>query len=182
MMDLTEGKYDPAVRLAFPTVNMESAYRQLISDWESEWENVVPWILREDASDFPAWVEKLEGFTRGEGVKETFVPNSTYFLLDAADQIVGVVNIRHYLNDRLRLRGGHIGYGVPPSQRGKGYATQMLALALIEARRLGVEDALLTIYPDNEASRKVILNNGGQALGMVVFEGEELEQFSIKRG
>lgn len=159
---------------------MAEAYHRLIQDWKSDWNEATPWLLRDDASDFAKLIKKWAGYSRGIGLDENWVPNSTYFLLDAREEIVGVINIRHYLNDRFRTGGGHIGYGVPPSQRGKGYATLMLQLALEEARRMGIDDVLLSIFPNNTGSRKVILNNGGKASGKGFYKGREIEFYRIR--
>ena len=56
---------------------------------------------------------------------------------------------------------GHIGYGVVPWKRGRGYATHALALLLPEARRQGLDQVELTTDTDNIPSQKVITNNGG---------------------
>ncbi|MNV84518.1 Acetyltransferase (GNAT) family protein [compost metagenome] len=76
---------------------------------------------------------------------------------------MAAVNIRHKLTDALMNIGGHIGYGVRPSQRRQGNAARMLALALDEARALGIERALVTCNSTNTGSEKTILKNGGVA-------------------
>ena len=90
------------------------------------------------------------------------VQTSTYFAIREMDnKIVGCIELRHSLNESLATIGGHIGYSVRPSERRKGYATKMLALVLEEARKIGLEKALLTCDVDNVASVKVIVKNGG---------------------
>ena len=84
-------------------------------------------------------------------------------------KVVGLIQIRHKLNEFLANYAGHIGYCVRPSERRKGYATQMLAKALVECERLGISDVLVCCLADNEASRKTILANGG------VFDAKVLE-------
>lgn len=74
---------------------------------------------------------------------------------------MGVSNLRHSLTDRLRREGGHIGYGVRPSARGHGYATEMLRLTLDRARRRGLSTVLLTCARSNVASARTIVRNGG---------------------
>ena len=71
------------------------------------------------------------------------------------------MNIRHYLNEALLKEGGHIGDGIRPSERRKGYATEMIRLALIECRKLGIDRVLMTCEKNNIGSAKSILKNGG---------------------
>jgi hypothetical protein len=75
---------------------------------------------------------------------------------------IGMVRVRHYLNDKLRIHGGHIGFFVRRDQRGKGYAKEALRLALIELCKLGEERALLTVDTKNASSIRVIESNGGR--------------------
>lgn len=89
-----------------------------------------------------------------------WVLNTNLWWVDG-DEYVGRMSIRHELNDWLREVGGHIGYDVRRSRRREGHATAMLAAALLVARDLGIEQALLTCDEDNVASRLVIEHNGG---------------------
>jgi predicted acetyltransferase len=88
------------------------------------------------------------------------VPCTTLWWSDDTEYL-GRLAIRHRLTDKLRVLGGHIGYDVRPSARGKGYATAMLAAGLVVARELGIDEALLTVTITNAASRKVVERNGG---------------------
>ena len=93
------------------------------------------------------------------------------FVREEDRKIVGLIQIRHRLNEYLSQYGGHIGYCVLPSERRKGYATQMLSLALEACRTLEIRDVLITCLAGNEASRKTILANGGE-FESVVYEPE----------
>ena len=93
---------------------------------------------------------------------EDRVPDSVFFLLDEdRDRLLGAVNIRHYLNDSLLREGGHIGDGIRPSERRKGYATEMIRLALLECKKLGIDKVLMTCDQDNIGSVRSIVKNGG---------------------
>jgi predicted acetyltransferase len=59
---------------------------------------------------------------------------ATFLVADVDGAIVGRVSIRHELNDHLTHFGGHIGYGVRPAHRRRGYATEILRQSLVIAR------------------------------------------------
>lgn len=89
------------------------------------------------------------------------VPSTQYLAYDEEGNLVGMIQLRHDLTDYLRNHGGHIGYSVRPSERRKGYASQMLALCLHEAKQLGLKRVLVTCDESNIASRRVIEKSGG---------------------
>ncbi len=74
---------------------------------------------------------------------------------------MGAVNIRHSLTEHLFNAGGHIGYGIRPSERRKGYATKLLALSLEKTKELDITKVLVVCDAVNTASEKTILHNGG---------------------
>lgn len=144
-------------------VKLEEKYKGQLFDMMDEWyadgEKIVPYAIRKcDYHDLEAYVDSLDN---REGSGNT-VPDSTFFCLDEERNIfVGAVNIRHYLNEELLKNGGHIGDGIRPSERRKGYATEMIGLALVECRKLGIERVLMVCDKDNIGSAKSIINNGG---------------------
>ena len=89
-----------------------------------------------------------------------WVPITQYFGI-CNNKIIGTIQIRHCLNDSLLLHGGHIGYSVRPSERRKGFATKMLALALKECKKLGIGRVLITCDKNNTGSARTIQKNGG---------------------
>ncbi len=107
------------------------------------------------------------------------VPQTVYWVLDSNGLAIGMVRVRHYLNDRLRVHGGHIGYFVRRDQRGKGHAKEALRLALIELRKFGEKRALLTVDPENTASIRIIETNGGrfEDMGTDPDTGEKIRRY-----
>jgi predicted acetyltransferase len=149
------------VQLVHPTVELEASHVSLVNEFRERGEPFIPWIIGEPYDTFAEYVEKLLRAREGVGLPPGFVPHSTFWLVNGAGEIVAVSNLRHELNETLLAHGGHVGYGVRPSARGRGYATELLRLTLLEARRLGIEWALVTCDKLNAASAKVIQKNGG---------------------
>jgi predicted acetyltransferase len=107
---------------------------------------------------------------QGQCLPAGFVP-ATEFWMAEGTHFLGRVVLRHYLNSSLELFGGHIGYEVRPTERRKGYARQGLALALPEARKLGLTEVLITCDDDNLGSIRVIESNGGVLIDRVQIDG-----------
>lgn len=108
------------------------------------------------------WLEEIDNLAQAETCPDGYVPMTQFICVREADnKLVGVIQVRHYFNDFLEKFGGHIGYSVRPSERRKGYATEMLGLILPYCKEIGLNKVLVTCLEDNEASRKVIKKNGG---------------------
>lgn len=114
------------------------------------------------AAGFERFVRALRADALEETPRaENWVPCTTLWWVDGVE-FLGRIAIRHRLTPALRAVGGHIGYDVRPSARGRGHGTAMLATALPVAATLGIDPALITCDADNIASRRVIERNGGE--------------------
>ena len=109
---------------------------------------------------FKHYVQTCRNYSLGVGLPEHFVPATVFILVDDADNYVGIFNLRHRLNEALANGAGHIGYGIAPAFRGNGYAAKGLALTLQEAKRIGIEEAYLSVNKDNIPSFKAQLRCG----------------------
>ena len=135
------------------------AYRQEFLDCGGSMDGTDGLRRMEDAKK---WVEHCRLFKNPEHVPEGRVPATQFiFVREDDEKIVGMLQIRHFLNDYLEKFGGHIGYSIAPSERRKGYASEMLRCALPECRKLGMNKVLITCINNNIGSRKTILANGG---------------------
>lgn len=110
--------------------------------------------------DFVEYVKECKLHSAGMDLQEGFVPNTIFVLMDDEERYVGIFKLRHYLNEFLAKGPCHIGYGISPDFRRKGYATKGLALVLEEARKIGIKEALLSVNKDNIGSLKAQKNNG----------------------
>jgi predicted acetyltransferase len=121
--------------------------------------------IRQIEADFAAYIAATTEQTgrlrlpTGEVVPK--VPFSVFWLVEG-NAFIGEANVRHQLNAYLVKEGGHVGYGIRPSRQRQGYGRLILALALEECRRLGLERVLLTCLQDNVASARIIEANGGE--------------------
>ncbi len=111
---------------------------------------------------YDEWLIKLDNDLDINNIKPGRVPASTYFLIRELDgKLIGMMSIRHELNDYLLKFGGHIGYSIRPTERRKGYATKLLRLGLEKCIDLGINKVLLTCDKLNIASAKTIQKNNG---------------------
>ena len=121
------------------------------------------------------WIRYTAACKDPETVPEGRTEATQYLFVRENDRkIVGMIQVRHRLNDYLEKYAGHIGFSVAPDERRKGYGSRMLAEALGKCRELGLDRVLVTCSTDNEGSRKTILRNGG-VYESTVYEPDDRE-------
>lgn len=128
------------------------------------------------------WIADTERKSKKETCPKELVTAALFLYIRKSDErLIGMIQIRHELNDYLREYAGHIGYSVRPSERNKGYAKRMLKDALPYCKEIGLDKVMISCNDTNVASRKTILANGGK-YESTVFEPEKkvsLEKYWI---
>jgi len=126
------------------------------------------------AKSYSDWINKINILEKGNMGD---VPRLQYLVIRKNDnKIIGMLNIRKYLDDYYMLTGGHIGLCVRPTERRKGYATKIIQLAILECDKLGIKNVLITCDKNNIASAKAIVNNNGKLENEVELEDGTVTQ------
>ncbi len=139
----------------------ELEYLIYIKEWEDSGEKIVPMASARAEMSFDDFLKRMRERESNEIREKGLVPATLYFLVDEKNKICGALDIRHELNEYLEKFGGHIGYGIAPSERKKGYGKIQLKLGLEEAKKIGLKKVLITCDDNNIGSAKTIEACGG---------------------
>lgn len=129
--------------------------------------------------DFDTWLEFVLAIERDKLSREG-VHASTFFSVRKSDnKIIGSIQLRHFLTEELKKHGGHIGYGIRPGERGKGYGRQQLLLVLEAAAKMGLPRVMISCDKDNIASGRTAMSCGGVLERENCYKGKEQQIFWI---
>lgn len=135
--------------------------------------------LFDKTESYEEWLTLVTRNTDPKTVSENWVVTDTFFAVRESDnRIIGMIDLRHTLNEFLKDLG-NCGYSVRPSERRKGYATEMLCKLIGEARAAGMKDLQISVEKENTASRKVIEKNGGVYERSFSYENEIADIYRI---
>lgn len=171
--------------LVTPHLGLQEQYICFINDSKDDIQrcNMGYYMPFSDTQSFSDDVRRLNNHALGLDLPEGWVPESTYWLWNKnTDRIVGVTTIRHRLAGYLFFRGGHISYYIRPSERRKGYATQMLRLALELCKGMGIDNVMITCAKNNTGSARTIQKNGGVLHSEDVENDEVFQRYWIEIG
>lgn len=167
------------ITLKRPIKEYESEAKDFKQEFFDNGESVINGSeLLDHMDSYDEWIKSVTDNTSPDTVNPSWVVTDTYFAFDDNDRIVGIIDLRHELNDFLK-DFGNCGYSVRPSERRKGYATQMLELMVRRAGEAGLSRLQLSVERSNEPSIKTITKNGGRYERSFTFEGEEADIYMI---
>ena len=148
------------LQLVEPSERLQAAFLDFMDDYRRAGEVFREGDTGEIRRDFAGFLRRIRNQAASLDLPDGHVPASRWWLVRGG-RVIGSVSFRHRLTESLRDHGGHIGYGVRPSERGKGCAAAMLAMTLEKVRAFGLRRVLVTCLADNPASARVIEKCGG---------------------
>ncbi len=159
------------LELIKPTIEMKAAALDFVSEFKLNNESMINGCCGLTRySDYSEWINYIEQVEKGLVAER--VASSTYFAVNTSSNIiVGIIDIRHAL-PKEHFYSGHIGYSVRPSERKKGYGTEILRLGLEKVKKLNINPILVVCSKSNVASRKVIENNKGNFEKEMLIDGK----------
>lgn len=162
--------------LVKPDLLYYEQYNKMMDEWVKDGSKIAPWFLDDKLNsidEFAEFVKMLDNYENAN-LPDKFATTTSYFVIDENDKLIGASSLRHYLTVEGLNSWGHIGYGVRPSERNKGYGTQILNLTLGEARRRNIRKVLLGAHKSNVGSCKVIEKCGGKFYREIYVDNDDL--------
>lgn len=163
-----------------PDLYFFAQYNDMMKEWNESGTQIAPWFLDkpfEYLEDFAEFIQMLDN-CENANLDKKYSSTSSYFVADENGRLVGAASLRHYLTAEGYSTWGHIGYGVRPSERRKGYAVQILKIMLEEAGRRKMHKALVACHTSNIGSVKVIESCNGKLENIVNDPDEKDETIS----
>lgn len=150
--------------LAKPDLYYFDQYNNMMNEWVQSNTQIAPWFLDkpfENLSDFAKFIQMLDNCEHAN-LDNKYSSTTSYFVIDENDRLIGATSLRHYLTMSGYNTWGHIGYGVRPTERRKGFGTYMLKMMLKEARDRKMHHILIACHTSNTGSVRVIENCNGK--------------------
>lgn len=167
------------IKLIEPTIENKEAALNFKQEFIDHGENVINGSeMLDHIESYEEWLASVTANADPDAVSPEWVLTDTFFAVDENNKIVGIVDFRHELKGFL-ADFGHCGYSVRPTERRKGYATEILAQILQVAKDAGLTSFQLSVERTNTPSVKTILKNGGVYERSFEFQGETADVYRI---
>ncbi|GAA0730240.1 GNAT family N-acetyltransferase [Clostridium malenominatum] len=165
-----------ALFLSKPNKEYQKSFEEYVQSYKNSDENFYYNFYKKALENFNEYLNDLDNYSKGIELPLGWVITSSFWLIDN-NEVVGVIRIRH----QDVLADGHIGYDISPYHRKRGYGTQILKLALVEAEKIGIKEAMVTCNIDNIQSKKIIEKNNGKLIETIFIqdENEHVHRYSI---
>ena len=150
---------DGCARLITPAIEYKESFLRFVDELVHSDEPFLREAQSVTEGTFEEYLLKLRQMERGVDLPEGIVPMSTFWLVLEED-VVGVSHLRHRLNEVLSKHGGHVGFYIRRSYRGRGLARQLLALTAARAKRFNLDSILITCDSANLQSVRTIESCG----------------------
>ena len=169
-----------SINLVRPTLKHKENALEFKKEFFEHGENVINGSEMLDNMDsYDNWLNSVLNNANPDKVNPDWVLTDTFFVVDDAGKIIGIVDFRHELKGFL-VDFGHVGYSVRPTERRKGYATEILSKIKQIAKEAGLSALQLSVERKNEPSVKTILKNGGKLQRSFEYEGEMADVYLIE--
>ena len=175
---------DTRLKLVSPTSENESEAKEYLKEHFDIGEDVIHGINEFHViKEYDEWLKKINYEKEGKNLAEDIAQSVVYFAYNKlSNQLVGTIHIRYELvNKRMIDRIGHIGIGIRPSERAKGYGKELMLLAIEECRKIGLEKALVVCNKLNQASSNTLKSCGGILENEITIVNEENEIENVLR-
>jgi predicted acetyltransferase len=169
--------------LEFPTYAREKDAKEYIDELRSSNSHFNGCDDLEKFQDYREWVDRVVDWNKGVNLPNDYAQAITYFVVRVKDnKIIGMVNIRYGVTEENVKRGvGHIGSGVRPTERKKGYGTEILRICLKECKKYNLPEIHLNVKKENISAIRTIEKNKGKLNGEIVMDnGEKLLNYIIE--
>lgn len=167
------------IKLIRPNLDLEKEALQYRKEHFDFGENIINGSeLFDQTEDYKTWLSSVTRNADKETVSKDWVLTDTFFAVTDQNEIVGMIDLRHELNDFLK-NFGNCGYSVRPSRRRLGYATEMLRQVLQIAKESGMKEVHLSVERSNTPSVKTIQRNGGVPERSFEYEGQPADIYRI---
>jgi len=175
-------KQNSKLKLVRPNSSLKVKYEEMMKEWLAFGGRLNPATLLSNGAPYETWLQWTKDYTQEATCPPGTVPQTLYFALSNDGKLIGAVTVRHKLNDTTINEncGGHIEFGVRPTERKKGYAKEILRMALVKLKEYGITNAIINCDFDNIEHEKTILACGAILQNEVVNnDGVKVKQFVI---